>query len=274
MSPRIRRGLALVCFGFAAASAAALGQEPILTFSLDESQEDQLRDAVQRNLEWHRQSQLPKYAAFARQVDRDLQGPVTVDLLEERLDQAIEFWDAALRRMTPDVSAFFLMLSDEQIDEFVLNLEDNNKELWDEYAGETPEKRIERRERAAFKGFKRVFGPLTDEQKALVRAYMANMHDVSEYWIESRRQWQQDFRSLMIDRPPEPEFSERLITLMLDPNRTDDPAYRGKVDENKRVFMEMTAALVAALNDKQRDRFSRRMNKFARDFEVLSSQDG
>ncbi len=242
-------------------------------FSLDDAQEAELREGVNRNLEWHRRNQLPKYAAFARQVDRDLAGPVTADLLEHRLEQAIEFWDAALNHMLPDVSAFFLMLSDEQIDEFVANLEDNNQELWDDYAGETPEKRLKRRERAAFKGFKRVFGRLNDEQKALIGSYMVNMHDVSEYWIESRRRWQRDFRALVIDRPAEPEFSERLMAMMLDPNRTDDPGYREKVEANKRTFMEMTVALIGILTDKQRDRFSRKMNSFARDFETLSIQE-
>ncbi|MBT8442288.1 MAG: hypothetical protein KJO76_07875 [Gammaproteobacteria bacterium] len=242
-------------------------------FSLDETQEAELRDAVQRNLEWHRRSQLPKYAAFARQVDRDIAGPMTTDLLEQRLDEATGFLDAALRYMLPDVSAFFLMLSDEQIDEFIANLEDDNKELWTDYGGETPEERLERRERAAFKGFKRVFGRLNVEQKTLIRTYMANMHDVSEYWIESRRRWQVDFRDLMIERPPEPEFSERLTALMIDPNRTDDPGYRDKVEENKSVFMEMTVALIGILTDKQRARFSDKMKSFARDFETLSIQE-
>ncbi|MFW2405019.1 MAG: DUF6279 family lipoprotein, partial [Gammaproteobacteria bacterium] len=242
-------------------------------FSLDDAQEADLRDAVQRNLEWHRRNQLPKYAAFARQVDRDIAGSVTPELLELRLDQAVEFWDAALDQMLPDVSAFFLTLSDEQIDEFIANLEDNNEELWDDYGGETLEERLKRRERAAYKGFKRVFGRLNDDQKALIRSYMVNMHDVSEYWIESRRRWQLDFRDLMIDRPAEPAFSERLSALMLDPNRTDDPGYREKVDENKRTFMDMTAALIGILTDKQRERFSEKMKSFARDFETLSIQE-
>lgn len=242
-------------------------------FSLEEQQKDQLRDAVVRNLDWHRRTQLPKYAEYLRQLDRDAAGQVTADLLEQRFDEAIVFWDAAIEHMLPDVAAFFLTFSDEQVDDFVGNLGDNNEELWDEYAGETPEQRVERREKAAFKGFKRVVGPLDDDQKALIRSYLSNMHDVSEYWIESRRRWQLDFRDLIVERPAEPEFSERLAALMLDPNRTDDPAYREKVDENRRVFIEMTVALAAALTDKQRLHFSDLVMGFARDFEVLSIQE-
>lgn len=242
-------------------------------FSLDEAQETQLRDAVARNLEWHRQTQLPTYAEFARALAGDADGTVTAETLELRYETMIEFWDAMIDHALPDVSAFFLALSDEQVDEFIENLEENNQELWDEYAGETPEERIERRERAAFKGFKRVIGRLTDDQKELIRSYMSNMHDVSEYWIESRRQWQLDFRDLIIERPPEPAFSERLEAMMMDPNRTDDSAYREKVEENRQTFMAMTVALSAILTDEQRERFSDRMMKFARDFEVLAVQE-
>lgn len=242
-------------------------------FSLDEAQEEQLRDAVARNLEWHRRTQLPKYAEYLRQLERDVAGPVSPETLEQRFEQAIEFWDAAIDRMLPDVSSFFLTFTDEQVDEFIENLEDNNQELWDEYAGETPEQRMQRREKAAFKGFKRVVGRLSDDQKELIRAYLANMHDVSEYWIESRRKWQRDFRDLIKERPAEPEFSERLTALMLDPNRTDDPRYRDRVDENRRIFVEMTSALSAVLTEKQRDRFAKLVSGFARDFEVLSVQE-
>jgi len=241
-------------------------------FSLDEVQEEQLRDAVVRNLDWHRRNQLPEYAAYLRQLERDATEGVTAEVLELRFERAIEFWDAAIEHMLPDVSAFFQSLSDAQVDEFIDNLEEHNKELWEEYAGETPEERGERRERAAFKGFKRVIGRLTDDQKQLIRSYLANMHDVSEDWIASRRRWQQAFADLVKERPSEPEFSVRLARLMLDPNQTDDPDYRNKADENRRVFIDMTVALSGVLTDEQRQRFAERMLDYARDFEVLSAQ--
>jgi hypothetical protein len=241
-------------------------------FTLDDAQEDQLREAVQRNFEWHRQTQLPKYAEYARQLEQDAGGVMTVEVLELRYERMIEFWDDLLTYALPDVSAFFLTLTDEQIEEFIENLEDGNEDLWEEYAGATPEERIERRQKSAVRGFRRGMGRLTDEQKEIIRAYMANMHDVSEYWMESRRQWQQDFKRLIIERPPEPEFSERLVMLMLDPNRTDDSAYRAKVDDNRQVFLSMAVALSETLTDKQRKRFQDRMRKFSRDFDKLAEQ--
>lgn len=241
-------------------------------FSLDEAQKDQLRDAVSRNLEWHRRTQLPEYAKFCRQLERDAAGALTAELLEARYERMIELFDEFLQHALPDVSAFFLSLSDEQVDEFIAKLEENNQELWEEYAGDQPDDRTEQREKAAFKGFKRVLGRLTDEQKDVIRSHLANMHDVSEYWIESRRRWQLEFRDLIVERPPDPEFTERLTALMIDPNRTDDPEYRRKVDENRQMFIAMTVDLSEILTDRQREKVTERLQNFARDFEILAVQ--
>lgn len=241
-------------------------------FSLNEAQEEQLRETVTRDLEWLRRTQLPQYAQYCRELDRETRGELTGDILERRYQRMIELWDEMILHVTPGIAAFFLTLTDEQIDEFIANLDENNQELWDKYAGETPEERLMRRQNGAVKGFKRIIGRLNSEQKSLVHAYTANMHDVSERWMEGRRRWQQAFRTLLIERPAEPEFSERFLQLMIDPNRMDDPEYRQKVEENRKMSTDMIIALNAQLTDSQRDRLSKRLQNYARDFDILAVQ--
>jgi len=242
-------------------------------FDLNDTQEAQLRDAVTRNLEWHRSTQLPKYAQFLRELDREFAGNVTVEMLSRRYDETIIFWDEFILRAIPDVSAFFLSLDQAQVDDFLENLEDHNSELWDEYAGETAETRIRRRERAAIKSAKRVIGRLDAEQEDLIRAHMSEMHDLAAEWMEGRRVWQAEFHDMISSRPPEPEFSERLTRLMIDPNRRDTSEYRRKVEENRQTVLEMCAAIIEQMNDKQHARLSKRLNSFAKDFEILSAQE-
>ena len=241
-------------------------------FSLDDEQEAELRAAVERNMEWHRTTQLPKYARFCRELDREFAGEVTPEMLERRYDQMMGFWDEFTVHAVPDVAAFFALLDQDQIDEFLENLEDDNSELWDEYAGETPEVRLKRRERAAIKNTRRVIGRLDDTQEALIRAYMANMIDVAAEWMEGRRVWQAEFIALIRLRPPEPEFSERLTRLMIDPNQFDAPAYRRKVEQNRGTVLEMITALIGKMNEEQHARLSKRLRRYARDFEILSAQ--
>lgn len=243
-------------------------------FSLDEEQEAELDAAVARNLDWHRTTQLPKYARFCRELDEEFKGEITSEMLSRRYEEIIGFWDEFIRHTVPDVAAFFALLDQEQIDDFLENLDDDNDELWDEYAGETPEVRLQRRERAAIKSTRRVIGRLNDAQKALIREHMGKMRDVAGEWMEGRRVWQAEFVNLIRTRPPEPGFTERLTDLMLNPNQFDAPEYRRKVEYNKHVVLEMTVALLEQMDDEQRTRLSKRLWRYARDFEVLSAQEG
>jgi hypothetical protein len=242
-------------------------------FTLNEAQETQLHESVTRNLEWHRTTQLPKYAVFCRELDQEMAGTLSSEILQRRYERMTGLWDEFLLQALPDVSAFFLSLDQAQIDEFIENLEENNEELWEEFAGESADERLERREKQAIKGIQRAVGRLTGEQKELVRAYMANMHDVSVEWMEGRKAWQSDFHTLILNRLPEPAFTERLTKLMIDPNRQDSTNYRVKVAENRKTLFAMFTALAEQFSVKQRARLSTRLNNYAEDFEILALQD-
>jgi len=242
-------------------------------FTLDDGQEDWLEAAVRRNIEWHRRDQLPKYAQLLRGIEQDAaSGTVTPDRLEGYYARFIVLWDEFIVHTTPDVTAFFRMLSQAQIDGFIDNLEKSNRELWEKYAGTTPRDRRRKRQDAAIEWLERAVGRLSGEQKELVRSYLASLHDVSSDWMTGRRQWQQDFRSLVIERPSEPEFDNRMMRLLLEPDRNDSPEYKRLVAENRRTVMTMIAALHAELTDRQRNRLIERLKKFARNFEILAAQ--
>ena len=243
-------------------------------FTLEDEQEDRLEEIIERNIEWHRRDQLPEYAQLLRDIERDTSsGVMTVDQMEGYYERFIIVWDEFIVQIMPDVTAFFMMLNQEQIDEFIENMEESNQELWEEYAGKTPEDRQKSRQDGAVKGLERVFGRLSGEQKELVRSYQSGLHDVSVEWMDRRRQWQEDFRNLVVERPPEQEFNDRMARLMLEPNRKDSPEYRRLVDENRQQMMEMMAALSVELTDKQRKRFSKRLNKLIHNLEILAAQE-
>ncbi|HJP38535.1 MAG TPA: DUF6279 family lipoprotein [Gammaproteobacteria bacterium] len=242
-------------------------------FTLDDEQEDWLDAAIKRNIEWHRRNQLPGYAQLLREFERGVSsGEMTPEKLEYHYITFITLWDEFVVQVMPDVSAFFLMLSRVQVDEFYANLEESNQELWDEYAGKTPQERKKSRQDVGVKIFDRVFAGLTPGQEDLVRSYQSSLHDLSLEWMAGRRQWQQDFRALVLERPTEPEFSARLKDLLLNPNGKDSLQYRQRTDENRRIIMTMIIALREELTDKQLKRFAKRARKIARNLEIVTAQ--
>ncbi len=241
-------------------------------FTLEDEQEERLELLVQKNVDWHRRDQLPQYARLVREIDRDVAtGAITLAMIERHYARMIELWDEFIMQTTPDISEFFVLLSADQIDEFIENLEESNQELWEDYAGQTAEERREKRYESTIRAMERLLGRLSREQKDLVRSYQDGLHDVSLEWMASRRQWQQEFRSLVVERPPEPEFSQRMARLMMAPNHNDRDEYRMLVDENRLLMMRMIIALDAELTDKQRQKFGHRMKKLARNIEILTA---
>ena len=98
------------------------------------------------------------------------------------------------------------------------------------------------------------------------------MYDNSEEWLKGRRAWQEDFRALLLERPPQAEFEARLLAISIDPNYVDSPEYRAKVEANQRIVLALMADIIASLDAKQLDRLQRRLNGFARDFDALAAE--
>lgn len=241
-------------------------------FSLDKAQEEQLREIVDRNLEWHRTTQLPRYAALCRQLDAELGEGLGADYFEARFDDMQLLWVDFMTQIAPDAAVFLRTLDAEQRAELRENFAESNRELADEYSGRSPEVRQRKRDRAVIKNLQRLTGRLNAEQKDLVRAHTARFHDLTEDWLVRRQRWQEVFLGLLDEAPQAREFEARLVTLLAMPDYLDEPDYRRRVEENKRISFEMLADLTASLSDKQLAEFRRRLGNYARDFEILAAQ--
>jgi len=239
-------------------------------FDLDGDQQQELREIVGRQLAWHRETQLPRYAAFAANLERSVAQPPGPEYFERRLAEMLVFWADFMAHAAPDAAAFLSSLSDRQVEQLFENIEKNNEELAEEYAGDTAAIRREKRERAIVRTVSGLTGRLTGAQQALVADYSDRMHDLSLAWLDRRREWQQEFRAALAVRHDTIELERRLAPLLVDPDRNDPPEYRALVEENQQIVFEMLAALAAELTPRQRERFQRRLRNYSRDFTLLA----
>jgi len=241
-------------------------------FDLDKEQKADLREMVVRNMDWHRRTQLPLYADYARDLADDLDQPVSPDIVRGRYIQLLDFWDASMLQIIPDTYLFLTNLTDEQVDQMIEEMEKNNQEMYDEYSGSTPEEREENRNRNTIKGIERIFGKLNEEQKQLVRDSLADMEDASEEWVENRRRWQSAYIELIREKPPEDEYKKRLTSLYVSPRGYDEPEFQARVDRNLERAVAMMSDLMNSLTPKQREKAQKRLRKYAVDFDRLAAQ--
>lgn len=237
--------------------------------SLDDAQERQLREMVNRTMAWHRATQLPKYIGLLEELDREKDATVTPGDFERHYRETLVWMDDFLRYVVPDASRLLATLTPEQVSELQENMAEDNEEMWEEYGGDTAEKRQKRRAKSALRVLQRFTGSLTAEQRSNVETQLATMQDVSEQWMERRGHWQQRFIEILRSPPAGPGFEAAILDLAVNPNQFDPPEYREHVEANRRVTMTMLANLVNSLDMRQRQRLGRKLQEFEDDLQKI-----
>jgi hypothetical protein len=241
--------------------------------SLEEAQERQLRDIVRSGLDWHRSTQLPLYQEFLSQLDRDTDGPMSVALVEQRYEDMVSLWDPLVSRLVADSAPLLASFTAGQRTELFESIAEDNEEIWDEYAGSTPEARRKRRSKTTIRVLQRFMGHLDAEQRALVNARLDGLHDVAEEWLMRRRAWQAQFRAVLEGDTAEPAFSAALRDLALRPDQFDSAEYRRKVEENRQIVFGMLAELTSLMTGAQRERMGRKLREYSADLEAIMRRD-
>jgi 5'-deoxynucleotidase YfbR-like HD superfamily hydrolase len=227
---------------------------------------------VKTLLAWHRASQLPRYHDLLEGIARDIEHPVSAARVRQRYDEMAGLWEAFVNRLAPEAAPLLRSLSPQQVRELFGNIEEENRSLWKEYGGRTPQERAERRARNAVRAIQRVTGTITDAQRAQVEAATTSMYDAAPQWLEHRRSWQAGFRSLLEGAAQGPAFESGLRELLLNPNRFDRPEYRERVEQNQEIVMRMLADLSVTLTPKQRQKFAGKMHEYSDIVEDISRQ--
>ncbi len=238
---------------------------------LDEAQEAELRRMVDRTMSWHRQTQLPKYVALAEELAASADRPLSTAEVEARYQQVSGYLDEFMQHVIPDAAPLLRTLSASQLAELRDSLEEDNQDLWEDYAGATRDQRRGRRLKTTVRVLQRFVGRLSTGQRATVESDLTGMNDVSEQWLGRRRFWQEEFLRLLGSPLPEAEFASALQHMALDPNQFDSADYRRQVDHNRRIVTAMFADLSGGLSASQQRHLQRKFLEYAEDLHKISA---
>lgn len=240
--------------------------------SLEDLQSSQLRGSLREFLTWHRDSELPRYAALAQGLARDAAQP----LGRVRIDQArvdIEgLWRDAVARVAPDAARFLAGLNNTQRNELFASLAEDDPDLREEYC-DTPEPKRRRRQLESFVDTAEDWvGKLTAAQRELVAARLAALQPTSCGWVDNRIRVRRSFRELLERSGGDPALPTELRRLMTSPEERWDPTYRAAFEANRDGIVALLAELDATLTQGQRARLSEKLTGYARDFRELAAR--
>jgi len=219
--------------------------------SFTNDQEKYVRQATLEFKYWNIKNELPKYKKLISQF-KALDSTTTFDDIDDIyqqgmllgnntrdffLPQIVEFCKTITNKQVEEMATYF----DELMKERKLELENNEDDFQDSLV-------------KSFKRFFRFMGvKLNNEQINTIRTLSSGIEDSREQLISERIQWNQEFIAILNLRQNE-NFEEIFINHI---NSLDSE------NPNTRTLInQITAEIIASLDEKQRGRFQKRLGRF------------
>jgi hypothetical protein len=238
--------------------------------SLDDQQSADLRTWLGETLEWHRQSELGRYATFLRELSSQMGQPSGRDAYDRTFERVEGFVEDFTARTAPQATHLLLELSPAQVEELLTNLEEKSNERSEDerdaiQGGTWQTKQIKNTQRQV----KRWTGAITEEQKLLVREMAQHIQPTTPEWLESQRQWRAALRDAFSNRD---DAEERILQLLREPDTQWTAQYKSKEASNREQFLSLLTALDASLTAAQRERMQRELTTLAERLEELTEE--
>lgn len=242
--------------------------------SLDDSQRSDLRSWLESTLQWHRSSELARYAKFLRELSGAAAHPGNASTYKNIEAQVEQFGARLFEQAAPDAARLLMSLSPEQLTEFEANLADksrerNQKNLKALKDGTWHEKRAKDIE----KQLKRWTGSITKQQHLLIAEVSKQFDSTTSDWLESQTRWRKAMFGALRERftagQSPAEVEERILALLRSPESQWTAAYQSKAAQNREQSLVVLRAIDASLTPEQRSHLQRELNQLAQQLDAM-----
>jgi hypothetical protein len=283
--PRLLARCALACLVALGLGGCALGLvyprlDTVVGFylqglvSLDDAQSAQLKRTLAGNLEWHKRSELARYAQFLRDVAAAVDGGTGSNDWLEASRRTEQYFRKIFEQAAPGYTSLAVTFNDAQVAELLENLEAADEKTWREFARRTPAERAARREKSMLRAIERFTGPLDAAQRSSVRAHVAESPSFMPEWRANRRLWRAELAETLSGRRTDPGFEQRMFVLIARPDDLWTPQYRSAVEQRRESLARLMATIDASLTPQQRAAARRQLLALADEVQGLAGQRG
>jgi hypothetical protein len=159
---------------------------------VNDQQQPQVRQALADWMQWHRQTELPKYSLLLAKAQGQMPGTITAAEVCEWRNEAQARVSAALAQAVPAAAALVITLTPDQLQFLDGKLLESDQEMREEFLQpDLAERERETIERTVGRA-EMLYGSLDDAQKAQVADGVRASPFDPERWLAERRQRQLD----------------------------------------------------------------------------------
>lgn len=229
------------------------------------AQFDQRLDAL---LLWHRQQELPTYAALIDQVLNALDDPIEAPTMQLFSDQLNAAADRLQLRVTQMLIEFGGKITVEQRLEFLMAMHENSERLKKKYLSrDEAEYRADLREDFA-SAIKRFMGKLTQEQKQFIAEGIEAFVRLDGLWLEDRDRWTAALEAVVARNAV--DWPQQAQALMARRRADREVNYQRAFDHNAAVSLQIASQVLNARTAAQDKRLKRRLEGYRDEFIQLA----
>ena len=219
------------------------------TFSIE--QENYIRKATEEFKHWNTKNELPKYKKLLLTF-RLLDNTTRVDDIDDIYQKGVMLGNRSRDFFVPYMVALSSELTNQQVEEIAIHFDGLMEERRFELDNER--KSFQAVLEKSFVRFFRLLGVrLNNEQKNTVRLLSSELEDTRYELIDARIKWNQQFVTILALRQ-EKNFKQ-ILTNHINSLSSEDK-------NTRRVINQITAEIIASLDEKQRARFQKRLGVF------------
>ena len=237
--------------------------------SLDEVLEEKVEQRSKLLINWHRNTQLTKYAQLLRTLQQDA-GP---QLNDERVLQHIStieaFWKSLLQKLNEEMTELLPLLDEQQRLELFESITEKNEDFQEEYVDTDEEERVELYTDNLLDSYENWLGELTEVQSRAVKKAAARLHSSAELRLQQRKRWQNSIQ-LILDSTDDSRDKSQLLREFFERFSINDAEISAATETNKRVIAQLTVQIVHVLNVEQKQYFFNKTDKYIRMFTELA----
>ena len=236
-------------------------------------QSPQVKAAIERWFDWHRQTQLPVYASMLSTLQAQAEQPLTpaaVCQWNERIAQALG--PAVLRALEPSAE-LLPRLGEAQLRHLEQRQKRNLDEARADYLQPDPAERRAAQLKRTVARAEQLYGRIDDAQRKLLADGLDASPFDAQAWIDERQRRQRDMvltlRRLLAEKPDREQRLTALRALVDRGQRSPDPAYRAYQQRLNDYNCGLIARLHNATTPAQRQRARANLRGWEDDLRAL-----
>ncbi|MCX7892823.1 MAG: DUF6279 family lipoprotein [Burkholderiales bacterium] len=221
---------------------------------------------------WHRAEELPKYADLLDAMAVRVQRGLTREDVQWATAAVRERMRVLTAQAVEDAGPVLVMLDADNVRALEKKLAANNAKFAADYLTGDARKDERNRARRIRENFEDWFGDLSDEQEALIEAYVRASPRITAAMFEDRKRRQREFVELLKAHRGSPEITARVRAFVVEWEAQRGPEYARLAREQEERFAELLLSIDRTLSPRQRRHAVDRLALYAREFSVLAAQ--